>query len=471
MSGTVNVPLLMTTAGPQPTPLATLNQTIISTAQSLAPGLTVLPAGLIEDMSSTATGAAYLLDQARVDAINSVTPYAANASVLAQQGTMLGLPQGGAQNGSVYVTFGSTAGLFIPVGFIVSDGTNQYATQEPGAVAAGGFTSPIYCLAVSNGSFAIPAGTVTTPITTIAGYTITCTNALAGTPGTGQAETISAYRSRVIQALGFSVQGTPSAIMSAVQAVSGVSPRLVAVNQISGGWEVVVGGGDPHQVAAAIYSQALTLSNVLGSTLAITGISAAANAVITTNYNTNFAAGTTLTVTGATPSAYNVTYTVTSTSGLNITTSTNSSGFGAYTSGASFSPNPRNVVATVLDAPNSYSVTFVEPTAHTTAIAVTWNTTLSGFSAAAQVNQLGAAAILSYVNSIPVGTPINELEMTATFQSAVASVLPTLYLTTLTFAITVDGLAVSPTAGTSIIPSDPEGYFQAVASGITVTQG
>ena len=471
MSGTTNIPLAMTTAGPQPTPLSTLNATIISVAQGLAPGLTVLPAGLIEDMSSTATGATYLLDQARVDCVNSVTPYAANASTLAQQGAMLGLPQGGAQNGSVYVTFGSTAGLYIPVGFVVSDGTNQYTVQDGGAVATGGFTSPLYCVAQSSGDFPIPAGSVTTPITTISGYTITCTNALAGTPGTGQSETVSAYRSRVIQALGFAVQGTASAMVSAVQAVAGVSPRLVAVQQISGGWEVIVGGGDPYQVAGAIYSEAVALSNILGSTLAITGISAATNAVITTNYNSQFAVGTVLTVTGASPTAYNTTYTVTSVSGQSITTSTNTSTFGAYTSGATFSPNPRNVTAAVIDAPNSYSITFVNPTAHTTTVAVTWNTTLAGFAAAPQVNQLGATAILSYINSIPVGQPINELEMISAFQVAVASVLPTLYLTTLTFAVTVDGSSVSPGAGTSIIASDPEGYFSAVASGVTVTQG
>ncbi|MDE2470210.1 MAG: hypothetical protein KGL35_16040, partial [Bradyrhizobium sp.] len=170
-------------------------------------------------------------------------------------------------------------------------------------------------------------------------------------------------------------------------------------------------------------------------------------------------------------SAYNTTYTVTSVSGANITTSTNSSAFGAYTSGATFNPNPRNVTASIIDAPNSYSITFVNPTAHPTTVAVTWNTTLPGFSGGSQVDQLGATAILSYINSILVGQPINELEMISAFQIAVASVLPTLYLTTLTFAVTVDGSSVSPSAGTSIIASDPEGYFSAVASGITVAQG
>ena len=43
-----------------------------------------LPGSLIEDIASTDVGALTGIDQARVDAINSVTPYGANAFVLAQ---------------------------------------------------------------------------------------------------------------------------------------------------------------------------------------------------------------------------------------------------------------------------------------------------------------------------------------------------------------------------------------------------
>jgi hypothetical protein len=57
------------------------------------------------------------------------------------------------------------------------------------------------------------------------------------------------------------------------------------------------------------------------------------------------------------------------------------------------------------------------------------------------------------------------------FQTAVASVIAAPNITTLQYAITINGATVSPGAGTSIISGDPEGYFNCSATGITVTQG
>src|SRR5271168_3290506 len=98
MSGTMTsatVPLNMTTTGPVPTPPATLNAQLIANATALAPGLTAnLPGSLIEDLSSTATGALIVLDQARVDYINSLAPGAANPFVLYLLGQQAGIPQG-----------------------------------------------------------------------------------------------------------------------------------------------------------------------------------------------------------------------------------------------------------------------------------------------------------------------------------------------------------------------------------------
>ena len=66
--------------------------------------------------------------------------------------------------------------------------------------------------------------------------------------------------------------------------------------------------------------------------------------------------------------------------------------------------------------------------------------------------------------------PINELEMAYVFQESVASVLPAQYLTTLTFVVTINGTITAPSAGTSIIPGDPESYFSCAANAVTVTQ-
>ena len=397
----MSIPLVMSATGPVPTAPNTLWQALTDGVAATNPDYTAnLPGGLIEDIASTDVGALTTIDQARVDAINSITPYGANPFVLAQLGTQAGIPQGTPTNTNVYVVFSGPAGYVIPAGFIVSDGAYQYVVQDGAIIASGGSTPSTYCVANQTGSWAVPASSVTQVVTSVpAGYTITVTNPVAGTPGSS-AESVQSYRSRVIQAQQVAGQATPAYLQTLLEAVPGVTPRLVSVLQAPGGWEVICGGGDSYAVAGAIYLGVLDLSTILGS-----------------------------------------------------------------------STTARNVTVTITDPPNTYSVVFVNPPQQVVTVATTWNTTLPNFTAGAQVNQLAAPAIQSYINSITVGKPINLLEMTATFQSAVSSVLSPLNLTSLTFAVTINGSSASPSAGTSIIPSDPESYFYAAASGVTVAQG
>lgn len=399
MSGTL--PLIMTAAGPVAATPTAINATLLQNATALSPNLTTdLPASMVEDISSTATGALVQLEQGRVDAVDSITPYGANAFILAQQGVMLGLPQGVSTNTSVYVVVSGPAGYVVPAGFIVSDGTYEYVVQEGGAIATGGSTSSLYAVANQAGTWAVPANTVTTIITSVpSGYTLTVTNPAAGTPSSGT-ETISAYRARILQATTVTGQGTAAYIKTQLAKIPGVVPRLISVLQVSGGWEVICGGGDPYQVAAAIYASALNLNSIVGSTTIA-----------------------------------------------------------------------RNITVTITDPPNTYSVTFVNPPQQTVTASVTWNTTQANFTAVAQVNQLAAPALVSYFNAIPVGQPINELEMTQVFQNAVSSVLPSEYLTTLTFSVSVNGTVTPPNSGTSIIPGDAESYWYCAATGVTVAQG
>jgi hypothetical protein len=398
MSG--SLPVIMTAAGAVPTPPATLLSTLIAGVAAVNPGYTAtLPGALIEDIASTDVGAMVAIDQARVDAINSVTPLGANAFVLAALGQQFGIRIGLETNTSVYVVFTGSVGYVIPAGFVVSDGTYQYVVQGGGAVLSTGSTSPIYAVASASGSWAVAPGTVTQLKSSVAsGYTLSVTNPLAGFPG-GAAETVPQYQARVLQAGLAPAAGVPNALKTALQAVPGVVARLVAVRQVAAGWEVICGGGDPYAVAYAIYSTVLNISTL-----------------------------------------------------------------GISTVGA------RNATASIFDAPDIYNVSWVIPPAQVVTITAAWNTNLVNFTAGIAVNQLGAPALAAYINSIPVGQPINLLEATAAFQAAVASVLPTISLTTLVFAVTINGSAATPTAGTSIIPSDPESYFSCSASGAIVVQ-
>jgi hypothetical protein len=466
-----SIPLVMTSAGPTATPPSTLRTNLISYVSNQSPGYTVLPAGLIDDVSGTSVGALVAIDQARVEAINSVTPYGANAFLLAQLGAQSGIPQGIGANGSVYVQFSGPAGYVFQPGFLVSDGSTQYALQDGGVIQSSGTSPLLYAVATNSGTFAIPAGTVTQIVTSVpSAYAVTVTNPEAGTPA-ATAESVQDYRARVLQSGQVASTGTPAYVKTLLGKVLGVQQRLISINQLAGGWQIVCGGGDAYSVATAVLQSVPDIAVLQGSQLSIASMTAANPVVITTNFSSSYTVGQTFAVTGANPSAYNGTYTVSTISGDTIVTTTNGAAFGAYVGGAQFSPNPRNVSVSLFQNPNTYTITFVNPPQQTVTVDVTWNTIQPNFTGGTSVAQLASPAIQAYVNSIYAGQPINLLEMTAVFQNAVASVIAPQNVTTLQFAISINGVPANPTAGTSIIPSDPEGYFNCSASGVTVSQG
>lgn len=468
----MSIPLVMGPSGPVPTSPSALQQALIQGVAATNPGYTAaLPGSLIEDISSTDVGSLVTIDQARVDAINSITPYGANAFVLAQLGQQFGIAQGQPTNASVYVVFYGPAGYVLSPGFLVSDGTNQYALQDGGIIQTNGQSPALYAVCTNSNIFAIPSNTVNQIVTSVpSAYAVTVNNIDAGTPATGT-ESVQSYRSRVLLAGQVGVSGTPAYLKTLLYKITGVQQQYVSVNAVTGGWQVIAGGGDAYSIANAILQAVPDIATLQGSQLAITAMTAANPVVITTNLNHNLVAGNTFTVAGANPSAYNLTYTVASVTATTITTNTNGSAFGTYVSGAYFNPNPRNITATVFQNPDSYNITFVNPPQQIVTMTVTWNTTLPNFTAGLSVNQLAAPALSSYINSVYVGQPMNLLEMTAVFQNAVASILDASNITTLTFAVTINGVTVTPSAGTSIIEGDPESYFYASATAVTVVQG
>jgi Baseplate J-like protein len=252
--------------GAQPTPPATINQNLLQLVTAIDPGYTILPAGLIEDLSSTATYAIALMDAAAVEFLNSITPILANPWQLIQQGNLVGVPQGQASNTSVLVVFTGTPGFVVAPGVVVSDGTNQYTVQDGGAVQTGGKTAALFCLANAAGSFAVPINSVTTIVTSIPGTGITsCTNPNTGVPG-APPQLESDYRGQVLTAWRASAQGMGTYLKTLLNNVPGVQSRLISVQQASSGWKVIVGGGDPYAIAYAIFSGLFDITNLVGST-------------------------------------------------------------------------------------------------------------------------------------------------------------------------------------------------------------
>ena len=463
-------------AGPIPQTPQALNALLIALVQAAVPGYTArLPGSLIEDISSTDTYALLQCDSAMIELLNSISPLLANPFLLRMLGQIYGVQQGVGTTTSVEVVFSGTVGFVIEVGFVVSDGTYQYTVQDTGIVGADGSSASLGCLATVLGTWAVPAGTVTQIVTSVpSGVTLSVTNPATGVPGSG-AQTVEDYRSQVLQAGQAIVQGVPASLRTALENVSGVQPNLVSIRQKSPGWEIIVGGGDPYEVAGAIFSGVLDISTLVGSTIDVTNITATNPGTITTDLNHGYVSGQTIELNGVvstgtinvngTPEVATVLTEKTFTIPVNL-----SAGFG-YTSGGVVTPNLRNETVTINNYPDSYGITFVRPPQQTVTVAVTWNTTSTNVVSPAAVAQLAAPALASYINELNVGQPINLFELQTVFQQAIASILTPQLLTRMIFAVDINGVSVSPESGTGIIAGDPESYFFTTTASIVISQG
>jgi hypothetical protein len=269
-----NIPVVLTETGLQPQSPTSLNEQLIADAVAQVPDLTTnLPGSLVEDVASTGTGGLLVCDSAKVELINSLTPYGANIFLLQQLGQIyLGQSQPGlATNTSVELVFSGTVGFVIPNGLLVSDGTHQYQVQTGGVIGTGGTSGSISAIATQTGSWAVNANTVTTIQTSIPNsISLSVTNPSAGTPG-GTAETWASFRTRILQAgLAVSVS-TPRYIKTLVGVVLGAQSNLISVQQATNGLRVVVGGSaDPYQVANAIFMSVANPAQLQGSAVSST---------------------------------------------------------------------------------------------------------------------------------------------------------------------------------------------------------
>jgi hypothetical protein len=398
----MTLPVVITAAGLQPQSPDSLRQQLVDAVAATNPGYTAnLPGSLIEDIVGTDVAALAICDSARVELVNSLTPYGANEFLLIQLGNVYGVMQGQGSNTSVFAVFSGPPGFIIDKGFTIGDGTYQYVVQDGGIIASGGSTSPLFCLASNSGIWAVPANTVTQLKTSVpAPFVVTVNNPNAGTPGSG-VQAPEDYRAQVLQAGQAVVQGMPTTLKTQLEKVSGVQARLVSVLlRVGVGWEIICGGGDPYEVAYAIYKSLFDVSTIVGS----------------------------------------------ATVGRNISVSIN-------------------------DYPNIYTFPYVNPPQQSVAISLTWNTTAPNFIADAAIAQLGGPALVSYVNAIVTGQPMNLYELQDAFKDAVSPVIPKALLTRMVFVVSIDSVVTPPVSGTGVIAGDPESYFFTELTSITITRG
>ena len=473
-------PINIGPAGPVPQTPSSMLAALLAGVSGVDPDYTAnLPGTLIEDIAATDVSAALLCDSAFIELLNSVGPNTANPYLLTLIGNLSGMQIGALTNTSVNVVFSGPAGLIIGQGFTVSDGTYQYQLINGGIIGTGGTSLPLLAIATQQGSWPIAPNAVVNLVTSPPpgiSPSLTVTNPEPGTPG-GPPETQVSYQARVMQAHQAVGIGGPKLLKTLLQNLPGAVSRLVGIRQpIPGGqWEVVCGGSaDPVQIAYAIYSAlGMNFTTLIGSTLDVSGITNANPGVVTTNLNHGFATGQVINIAGVTgmSGVNNMPLTITVITPTTFSIGVNTTSLGTWTGGGVVTPNFRNIVVAISDYPDTYSIPYVSPPLQTVTMTVLWNTTAVNFVNVNGVAQLGSPAIVNYINSLPVGTPINLLDLEAAFQAAVSSILPPQQLTRMAISVSIDGVGSAPISGTFIIPGDPESYFLTNSSLVNISQG
>lgn len=129
----------------------------------------------------------------------------------------------------------------------------------------------------------------------------------------------------------------------------------------------------------------------------------------------------------------------------------------------------RNVTVSVVDGINTYSIVYVSPPAQVVTGSLTWTTSITNFSQASLVNATATPVVVSYLNSIPVGNPINLIEMMNVFINSVESIIQGQDISNVSISININGSSVTPISGTQLIASDPESYFSTASNALTIT--
>lgn len=408
----MTIPIVMTIDGRQNQTPTALREALVALVTATNPGYTAnLPASMIEDIASTDVGALTQVDAGITELINSLTPYGANLFLLNQLAQIYGVVVGAKSNTSVYVVFTGTPGWPVPQGFVVSDGTHQYAVQEGAIIgtapsgSAVGVTAPVYCLAVTSGIWAVPQGTVTTLVTSVpTNVALTCTNSAVGTPGSA-GPTEEDTRTQTLEAGNAIAQGMTTTLKTTLKNVPGVQPNLISVQQSGTNWKVIVGGGDPYAVGYAIFSALFNINNLVGSATTSRNVTVSIN---------------------DTPDTYTFPYVV----------------------------------------PPSQAVTV------SALWGIVGNTTTQTVSVTdAAVLALVQQPLVNYINGLIVGQPINTFELDNVFQTAVASVIPLQLLTRLVWTVMINGATVAPATGTGVIAGDSESYFFTTLAQVTAARG
>ena len=131
----------------------------------------------------------------------------------------------------------------------------------------------------------------------------------------------------------------------------------------------------------------------------------------------------------------------------------------------------RNITASIIDYPDTYDITFVNPVSQTVTMTLEWNTSATNSVSSDTVASLGKTALAAYINALEVGQPLNIYDMQDTFRDSISTAIQSSLITRMEFTVYIDGTEAPVSTDTGIIEGDSEGYFTATTTGITITKG
>ncbi|WP_336240433.1 hypothetical protein [Citrobacter werkmanii] len=131
---------------------------------------------------------------------------------------------------------------------------------------------------------------------------------------------------------------------------------------------------------------------------------------------------------------------------------------------------PTSVTVTINDYPDSYDVPFVVPSSQSVSVILTWNTIAENFVDPGNISTAATPFIVEYINSIPVGQPVNIYQIQTIFAASVASIINPSQISLIEVQIAIDGTVVPPEPETDLVYGGGFSYFTTDSTHVTVQQ-
>lgn len=459
-----DLPISIDASGPIPLTSTELRRQLVAKAQELSPGLTDnLPGSLVEDIVSTDVGALLMCDQMRVDVLNSLGPRMANLHMLRELAEQYGVP-GQRSEGltTVYVEFKGTPGFAIPQGFVISDGTHQYSIQDSVIIPSDGQTETITAFGLTSGQWAVPAHTVNKLVTSVPeDIKLSVNNPADGAPAEPP-ETIYAFRERVWEAGMSNVSAYPGFIRAELSKVTNIVNRLTSVKQLNNKWYVMCSGGDLYSMAGAIFKSAGDFTRLAAFELTVAMITKGTTTTVTTSYTHGFATGDTIELHDlVTFSEMNDTpFIITVTSPTSFVVPFDSSKItGSFDYTGNVTPNVRAHSVVINDWPDNYTIPFTVPLPQRATVTFKWMNTGGSYLSTPALLALVVTPVMTYINALPSGSPINVNQLKGVFMDAVATLTNATLIDELDVLVTCNDYLAEPAEGKDTIDGDPFSYW------------